>query len=343
MNILWAGGEDIDFVTFGGMKVSTTSGQFRSGWARCAINMTNGGTDPGNARSYPFTAGAVTSAWLSCHSFLTGGQVMATEGLFLVGFGSSASGSYLGLFTGPTTSPQLSLGYYNGTSVTILATEAGTSYGTLSATGGGKVDFQVSNLGATSTMNVYVNNSLIISFSGSAVITGLTNFDSIVMGVYTGGTATTWSWSELLVADSDTRALLGVNTLALTGAGTTTGWTNSTFTNINGVTLSDTNATFVNTTSADQEYTVGTVQPTVCSVIGVIISVRAAVSSGSTPTHVKLGYGSSGTGFFGTGAQKTPTLGFAQYQQIDLINPITSSAWSQANLTAPLQLDIQSA
>ena len=144
------------------------------------------------------------------------------------------------------------------------------------------------------------------------------------------------------MADSDTRGLLGLNTLALTGAGTTTQWTNNTYTNINSATYSDNSPTYVNTTAKDQEYAVGTVQPAVYSVIAVVQSARLATPTGSTPTHVKLGYGSGGTGSFGTGATKTPTVGFSTFQQIDQINPITSTTWVSADLAAPLQLDMQS-
>ena len=342
MNILWAGGEDIDWVTLGSLSVDTTSGHFRSGWARCDIQMTSG-NGTAQARSFPFNGGAVTSAWLSIHAYFVGGNATALESNLLAGFGSSGSNSFLALTVAAASASQIALSSYNGTTQTQLAVESGTSITTLGTSGGGKLDIQVSNLGASSTVNVYLNNNLIISYSGSTVITGLTNFDTVILGSYGGGTATTWSWSEFIVADSDTRALLGLNTLALTGAGTTTTWTNNTYTNINGVNHSDANPTYVNTTAKDQEYTVTAPTPAVFSVIGVVQSARACIPSGSTPTALKLGYGSGGVGYFGTGASKSPTVGFADYQQIDQINPITSTTWVSADLAAPLQLDIQSA
>ena len=342
MNILWAGGEDIDWVTLGSLSVDTTSGHFRSGWARCDIQMTNG-NGTAQARSFPFNGGAVTSAWLSIHAYFVGGNATALESNLLAGFGSSGSNSFLALTVAAANPSQIALSSYNGTTQTQLAVESGTSIAALGTSGGGKLDIQVSNLGASSTVNVYLNNNLIISYSGSTVITGLTNFDTVILGAYGGGSSTSWSWSEFIVADSDTRALLGLNTLALTGAGTTTTWTNNTYTNINGVNHSDANPTYANTTAKDQEYTVGTVQPTVYSVIAVAQNARLATPPGSTPTQVKLGYGSSGTGYFGTGAAKTPGVGFSWFQQIDGTNPITAAPWVSADLAAPLQVDIQSA
>lgn len=332
MNVLWAGNEDIDFLTLGSAAIVTTGTFLRSGWSRNSIYM-NANTNV-LARTFPFSGGAVTSAWLSCRLYPVSLAGYTGPGLF--GFGLSGTNSFIGMdwlgqiFT------------WNGASKTVLATPGATL---LVAGVMCKVDMQVSNYGATSTINIYVNGSLMTSFSGNSSIAGMANFDSIFISYnpYSGGGPGTFYLSEFIVADSDTRALLGLNTLALTGAGTTNNWTNNTYTNINGVNYSDANPTYVNATAQDQEYQVGTVQPTVCSVVAVVISARMAASAASTPTHVKLGYGSAGTGYFGTGAQKTPTVSFTDYQQIDATNPITSAAWTQANLTAPLQLDLQSA
>ena len=337
MNVLWMGNEDLEFLTLGSANVDTNSAHFRSGWSRCAIQAQYFGSDTFYARSYPFPGGTVTSAWLSFQA-LTSGVTTSTS---IIGLGLSGTPYWIGLETSASNASKLTLVTYNGVSTTVLASEGGTSFGGVIQ----KFDMQVLNFGASATVNVYVNNGLIISYSGSTTISGMTNFDSVfIPNFLTGGGAGNFvDFSEFIVADSDTRALLGLNTLALTGAGSTTSWTNNTYTNINGINYSDLNPTYTNSTAQDQEYTVGTVQPTVCAVVAVGISARMAATAGSTPTHVKLGYGSGGTGHFGSGAQKTPTVAFGNFLQIDQTNPITSAAWTQGDLTAPLQLDIQSA
>lgn len=333
MNILSAIGEDIDFELLGSATVDTTAGRFRSGWARCGIVMTQ--QTGAWARSYPFGGGAVTSAWLS---FRVYPENLSGTSAPMIGLGLSGTSLYIGLATSSSSANKVTLVTYNGSSLTVLATEGGAS---LAATTSIKFDIQVSNFGATATVNVYANGTLIISYSGSTTITGMTNFDSVFLPVVVASNIN-WEFSEIIVADSDTRALLGLNTLALTGAGTTTQWSNNTYTNINGISYSDASPTYVNVTAKDQEYTVGTAQPAVFSVVGVVISARVAVSASSSVAHVKLGYGSGGVGYFGTGAQKAPTVAFEDYQQIDQTNPITSAAWASSDITAPLQLDIQS-
>ena len=337
MNVLGTFTEDINFSQLGGLVIYTGGG-FRSGWSRCCLRSQNGVT--GNARSQVLNGGAITSGWFHTYTVLDTAGVAATEGLMMVALQLSTSGSWLGLITGASNAEQMSLGYFNGTSQVVLATEVGTSGLTLAA--GGTIDIQFLIGGSpTLQVNVYVNNSLIIAYSGNTSITGLGSVDSLVYGVYSGGSANNWYWSEQCIADSDTRALLGLQSQALTGAGTTTQWTNNTYTNINGISYSDANPTYVNTTAKDQEYTVTAPTPAVFSVIGVVQSARACIPSGSTPTALKLGYGSGGVGHFGTGASKSPTVGFADYQQIDQINPITGVAWTAADLTG-LQLDMQS-
>jgi hypothetical protein len=326
MNILWAGGEDIDFLTLNGANITTANA--RAGWSRVMIQMPNSANIV--ARSLPFSGGAVTSAWLSFRLFYN----YPSANLLFAGFGLSGTSNWLGVGGNGT---QLQLCTYNGGTRTLLSSEIGA---TLISPAMNRIDMQVTNYGASATVNVYLNSNLVISFTGDVRGTGMTNFDSVF--IVNGPNYQPNYFSEFIVADSDTRALLGLQTLALTGAGTTAAWTNNTYTNINGTIFSDTNPTYVNTAAADQEYTVGPVTPQVCSVVAVVQNARMAASAGSTPTHVKMGYGSAGAGYFGSGAQKTPGVGFAPYQQIDQTNPITGVAFTRADLTAPLQLDLQS-
>ena len=336
MNILWAGGEDIDFQAIGNYSVYTTSGYFRSGWARCSIGSTGSGIA---AHGNPFSAGPQTSAWLTARSYLAGSSSFGGVSIPMVGLGLYGTNNALVLGTSSSSASKIALQTIANGVVAQLAAEGGNS---LAAESSMKFDMQVTNYGATATVNVYVNGTLVINFTGNVAVAGMTDFDHVYLGAGTLASGGQGQYSEFLVADSDTRALLGVQTLALNGAGTTTQWSNNTYTNINGISYSDANPTYVNTTAKDQEYTVTAPTPAVFSVIGVVQSARACIPSGSTPTALKLGYGSGGVGYFGTGASKSPTVGFADYQQIDQINPITSTTWVSADLAAPLQLDMQS-
>jgi hypothetical protein len=72
----------------------------------------------------------------------------------------------------------------------------------------------------------------------------------------------------------------------------------------------------------------------------VTIAARAAVGSGSSVAHLELGYNVAGTVGFGSGATKAPGGSYATWEQLDLQNPVTVAAWTQAQINA-LQLDIR--
>jgi hypothetical protein len=270
-------------------------------------------------------------------SFQVYPQPAATSVYNLVGFGLSGTNKILAVGLNAF---QFQLIKFDGTTRTVLASEGGSSgpSGILQ-----RIDMQVTNYGASATVNVYLNGVSLITFTGDVTVSGMTNFDCVsVTNPTTAGLGNGYVASEIFVSDFDTRASQGLQSLALTGAGTTTGWTNNTFTNINGIIFSDGSPTSVNATATDQQYTVTAPTPASFAVAAVIISARMAKGTTSTPTQVKLGYGNGAAGSFGTGAAKTVTTGFQTYQQIDAINPVTGVAFTQANISA-LQLDLQSA
>ena len=252
-----------------------------------------------------------------------------------IGFGLYGTTNALIIGMSTSSSSKTALYTVSNGSLTQIATESGNS---ISAGTIMRFDMQVLNYGATATVNVYINSVPIISFTGNVAVSGMTNFDH----VYISPTAYATNFSEMIVADSNTTTIIGLQTLALTGAGSTTNWSNNTYTNVNGISYSDSSPTYENTDAVDQEYTVTTPTPTTYSVAGVQISARMAAPTGSTPGHIKLGYGSGGTGYFGSGASKAPGIGFATQSQIDQTNPITSAAFTSSDLSS-LQLDIQSA
>ena len=108
------------------------------------------------------------------------------------------------------------------------------------------------------------------------------------------------------MSDSNTTTIIGVQTLALTGAGSTTNWSNNTYTNVNGISYSDSSPTYENTDAVDQEYTVTTPTPTTYSVAGVQISARMAAPTGSTPVTSSSAMGPAGRGTLAVEHRKFP-------------------------------------
>jgi hypothetical protein len=332
MNILWVGGEDTEFPTMGTMTVVTTAGRFRSTFARAALSQASNTST--STKSIPFNGGAVTSAWLSAQLY---GPLNIGTATSIIGFGLSGTEKWLGIGTSTASNTRLCIFKYDGTTRTQLVAEAGNS---LIFSALIRVDMQVISYGATATVNLYVNSVLVATYTGDVTVSGMTNFDSVfALFSPTGGSS---NLSEMFVADSDTRTLIGLQTLALTGAGTTNNWTNNTYTNINGTTISDASPTYINTTTTNQQYDITDPTSSAYSVVACVISARIAKSAGSTPSNVKLGYNNSGTIAFGTGASKAATTSYATYQQIDATNPITSNPFLQSEMNA-LQINLQSA
>lgn len=345
MNILWAGGEDADFQLWGGAtSIDTTAGRFRSGWARCTIQsnqlQSNSQGFP-QTRSAPFQGGAVTNCWYTFRGYFNNGGGANFNNNNCVALGKSGNFGYLTIGISGSQFQIVKLDASTGTR-TVLATESGSDFAMNTLY---RFDIQVSNYGASGTVTVYVNGTVIMTFTGNIAVTGITNLDTVIIPSTTGTNAGSF-YSEIIVADSDTRSIQGLATLALTGAGTTTGWSNNTFSNINGTSESDNNPTNVNTAAVDQQYTVTNINTAIPSfaVLACKITARAARTSSSTPTNVKLGYGSAGSGFFGSGASKaiTSNIGYTVYEQYDTINPITSAAFTPTDMST-LQLDLESA
>lgn len=332
MNILWCGGEDIDFPNGAAVTSSTNTGDFRAGYARAALK-------PGTSIQYKstlFQGGAVTSAWFTCrfYNFNAGATSYPVAALGKsgtnnsLGFGVAGSGNQISLFkaTGP-----------NVADATTLATESGTTFGSSALH---RVDMQVTSFGTSATVKVYVDGSLVITFTGDVTLSGFTSFDS----VYVNGSAALVSKStisECIVADADTRGLQGLVTMALTGAGDTNAWTSPTYTNINLVTFSDANPTYSNTPGQDNMYNVTDLPSGTFGVRMVKQTIRAAASAGSA-TQIKMGYKTAGSTVFGSGSTKTPASSYATFEQYDATNPFTSGGWAQSDMNT-LQVDYQSA
>ena len=202
-----------------------------------------------------------------------------------------------------------------------------------------RCDLQVVNYGTSSTLNLYVNGGLYCSYTGNSAITGVTTLDSVGI-VCPGGTR--MAVSELIVASTDTRNYPGLVTLAVNGAGTTDQWT-GTYTNINGISFSDANPVSTNTVGQDEQFTVTGLPGSNTAVAAVKISARMAAGSGGATDKVQLGYNSSGTVGFGSGASKTLTGSYQTYEQLDTVNPVSGVAFTPADIAGPLQIDLRSA
>jgi hypothetical protein len=327
MSILWAGQEDIDFPNGGAVTSNTTAGLFRTGYARCAIQSSSTGL----LKSSLFPGGAVTSAWFTCRSLETNNAF--TVPLPMIGVGKSGSNN--GLFIGLTTTTPCKIGLmtYNGTTITTLATESGNS---MTSSVLNRFDVQIISYGTSATVNVYLNQVFLFTFTGNVTVTGMTNFDSIY--IYEPGATGVSCHSEIIVADEDTRSF-SLMTMAPISAGTTSSWTGL-FSAVNPITINDANSVFTNTVSQDTQFNVTALPSGTFAVRQVKVNARMSATAGSTATHVATGFNLSGTVSVGTPFGPLGTA-FVDEETYYTNNPVTSAAWTTTQL-GTIQVDLRS-
>lgn len=327
MSYLWAGGEDIDFPNGFNPSVSTTSGRFRAGYARCCLF--SGSTTVGHySASTPFPGGAVTSCWLSFILYnVNTSNFNSSSGV--VGLGQSGQGGK-GIYLGYNSSSQLSVYRYDGTTSTQISTASPGLSGGIQ-----KLDVQIVNYGSSATVNIFINGALILTYSGNIAISGITGFDTVLIG---------WGFdmefSEFIVASADTRSVQGLVTLAPNGNGTTQNWSNPAYTNFNPTTINDANSTFVNTTGQDEQATLSDLPSGNFSVPMVKIASRAMASSGSASTNLQQGVKNGST--VAVGSSHALTTAFSTYEDYFTTDPTTSNPWLVTDING-LQLDLRSA
>lgn len=327
-NILWMGGEDIDFPngTIPTAIGSSNSTYMRTTYVRCAIDCR---TDC--ARSLSFVGGAVTSAWITARLGLIAGSTAVKS----FGLGKNSAGNkFVGVGTDASSGTKLAIFKFDGTTRTQITNESGTS---LSTGGGGHhVDLQVSgNTGLTScTLTAYVDGIQVATTTGYDLSALFASLDCAVLGSDGGGAIYV---SEIIVADGDTRSM-GLLTMGPNAAGDTNNWTNA-YTNINPTQYNDSNVVYVNTTAQDFQANLINLPTGAFSVLAVKAAVRAEVTAGSTPTLLKIGVKSGGTVSVDSG--QSPTSSFTTYERLMATNPVTSVAFQSSDMNA-LQMDLQS-
>lgn len=339
MSILWCGGEDIDFPNGVSVFIDTTPGVFRAGYARCAIVQQSNNTLNGPlSKGVVFSGGAVTSAWLHCQIYSGPFGFGNTPDPKTIGFGLSGTAKGLFIGTDSVLDTKLALCKSDGATTTQLAAEVGTS---ITRNTMYRLDLEVVNFGAAATVNVYLDGALVISFVGDTTLPGMANFDSVFLSF-----AQLFSvnflgcrFSEIIVADEDTRSFPGLVTMAPSAQGTTDQWTGL-WSDVNGITISDASPNFVNLSAQDQQFALTPLPLGVFVIKAVKIAARSAVSLAPTPTKVALGFNQGGV--VAVGPDQALTTGYETYEQLDSINPVTGNPWVQADLTG-LQLNLRSA
>jgi hypothetical protein len=283
MGILWCGGEDIDVVSTLGLLPTLTAATFRAGYARLSLDGRSPIATFGNMKSWP--GGAVTALWFSVqhYSNSAGGNPER-----LIGIGNSAdcaTGKGLWICISAASDSRYALYKFDGTTMTLLAAEAGNSNGASMQ----KLDLNLVSFGANNRIVLYCNGVSIIDVTADLTISGISDFDCVVLSRNTQAQY----WSEFIVADEDTRTL-SLCTHYPSGAGSLLEWTGA-YTTIDETTLSDADLTYFNTTAKKAQFALSDTPAGQFAVLAANISARACKSSGSAVSNLRLGVLSGGT------------------------------------------------
>lgn len=329
MSVLWCGGEDVDFQNGISPLVSTNGSLFRSGYSRCAIAAQ--ANPPNFVKGDAFPGGAITSAWVNARMAINNNIGIASPQSF--GFGKIGSNS--GLFIGVNTNGSVFLNKYDGTNATTLATSASGILPTSATVY--RVDLQLSNFGVSGTLNLYINGSSVLTYTGDLTIAGITGFDSVFIGGNTNNTTILY-YSEIIVSDSSTLGVQGLDMRELTGNGTTQQWSNPAYTNYNPISINDANSTYSNTAGQDEQAAFANGVSGNFAIAAVKIVARANAPAGSAISGLKLGFNNGGT--VGVGSAHTVTSAFQAYSDILIIDPTTGQPFTSID---GYQLDLRSA
>jgi hypothetical protein len=203
-----------------------------------------------------------------------------------------------------------------------------------------KVDVHMNYASVGGFVELYINGNLVFSFSGDPTTEGVTALANFLLqqSAATGPSA----WSEVILADIDTRGL-SLQTFPPVANGNTHNFDTGTpaAANVNETTIND--ATLDGSTTAGQidEYTNGAVAAGTFDVIAFGISARA--QKGATgPSKMDFVVRTAATDFFSSDVALSTF--WQNYQNWWLTNPNTGVAWltSQIGSTAGFNIGLKS-
>jgi hypothetical protein len=332
--ILLAAGEDLDVTPTGAVTTDTTSGHFRSGWARAALSNTgqNSATDPATVRFDTPTVANQTTLWVHAEVFSSSTGTIANNQSIVL-FGSDGV-RRLVVRGGPSQNVKISTRNTAGT-LTDLVTCTASSWpvGGLS-----KLDW-FTNYAVAGHTTLYVNGVSVCDYAGDVTTNSVTAVNQVEFGESTG-IAQTNSWSEIVLSTTDTRDM-NLFTCAPTGAGNTQSWTGS-FANVNPTTINDPSAITTGSTSALAEFTCAALPSGAFTVPAVVSSIRDQVGSTGPQNFRPTVRPSSGSTTYDFGADTLGATSFTSYPNfIWSTNPATSTSWTTGDLGTGFNLGIK--
>lgn len=342
--ILFAGGEDLDFVPIGSnygslLTVDTTAGRFRSGYARCGISITTPVGGGLNTLAIRATFAATTAFWFTGRAWTNtaNGTWFANQnawvlrdaaGVARLRIRNTGSSSGAAPVNGPYAIEKINAA---GTA-TQLGVNTSLGFVTTPAIAN-KMDVFI-NYTVTGTISIYVDGSLYFTYSGDVTTDSATTLGMLDLCPLTNANSfLVITWSEVIVATSDTRNLSLVTQTA-TANGNTHNWTGGTASDAANTSKSvgELSPQYSGTAGQIDEYQVTPALPAGSfSVLSVVHKAEATVgASGPTKFDFVIRLGAVDY----SSADFVPNAAWATYMNTWDVNPATTAAWATTDIVA---------
>jgi hypothetical protein len=336
--ILFAGGEDIDAAFTGVVNISTTAGQFRSGYARLALVPDNPGSvvdPPSNRFTIPAFANQST-VWIHAETFQFNGTATTTSNQQAVGiFGSDGVRRILIRGTGTNGQVKISTRNTAGT-ITDLVTCTSGSWPVAALT---KLDIFL-HYAVSGEITLYAGGVQFCDFIGDVTTNSVTAVNQADFAATTTSASRQIDYSEIIVATTDTRSL-NLFTCSPAANGTNMTWTGS-FSNVNPNTIND--AVQISTGSNAQiaEFTCPSLPAGSFTIPAVAQTIRLTIGSSGPQNFNFITRPATGSTDYDTGSTTAGTGAYANYQHVWSVSPATSSAWTPAEVTTGFNEGVES-
>ena len=320
MSYLFLGAEDTDFVT--PIYDWTWQGfNYRSGFSRGCIQVY--GNSSTSIVECPFVT-ASSSFWMTARWQLDNVSYVATNRpIFIFSDGTTRR---ITVSAEPTTGVLRVFTLNNVGSPSELVNQIA-SQGIATATLF-KIDIQV-NYSTTGWVRIYLNGTMVYEFVGNTIASGSTSTSLTKMGFTNSGTSSSMYYSEVIVAERDTRTL-SLYTLVPTGNGSGNQWQGS-YTDIDEGRANETDV--VSTTAAEQAafFEIGDIPAGNYAIQAVKVTAQA--TRGVTgPANIQIGVRSAGTTTLSP--NKPLDSAWTKVNETFLVNPTTGLAWTLAEVNA---------
>lgn len=330
--ILFAGGEDVDFVCTGTCSNSTSASTFRSSFARGSYGSVASASDPPSNRFSTATFTASTSIWVHAQACVGAGlcsTASTTSGdQWLRVMDSGGNATLLLRGTGTANQVKISSRTSGGVFTDLVTCSSAISDSALS-----QIDLFI-DYGASGSVTLFKDSVQVCTYSGDVTNgDGSTTLQAVEFaGVGVGATG---YWSEVVVSTTDTRAM-ALYRLTPNGAGNAVSWggSNPCTAIVNNNPFND--GSFATSSASDQLLqctTTNTIPAGTWAVNAVVMSARLRRGTSGPQT---FNYSTrTGGSDFTNGVDLSLTTSFANYSNyIQATNPNTTSAWTTSDLTA---------